>query len=239
MHKTIRYLSAFIITALIVSPFQGAHAQSNKTLSAFHAIYQVISEGTLSLEGESERSLSLTQDNQWQFQSKASAFFASLEESSRFSWVNGHIQPRQYLYTRKVLGKARKANLSFNWKNQTVINDVQNKPWRMKIKTGVLDKLSYQLQLQADIAAGKQDLSYEVADGGRLKHYQFAVKGHENISTPAGTYNAIRVERVYEKPSARKTLIWFAPSLNYQLIKLYRQEKKDKTYSLLLKAVTK
>jgi hypothetical protein len=60
----------------------------------------------------------------------------------------------------------------------------------------------------------------------------------EVIEAPIGAYEAIRVKRVREKDSPRQTYIWFAPELNYQIIKLKQIEKKDKAYTLLLKELT-
>lgn len=233
MRKTITHLcSATLATTIFFST--ATQAADSGAIKAFQATYTVTSEGSISLKGESTRSLSQNKQ-QWLLQSEASALFASIKESSLFSIEQSQITPHQYSYNRKVLGKTRKANLSFDWKAQTVTNDVENKPWKMEIQPGVLDKLSYQLQLQADVAAGKQQFKYEVADGGHLKTYSFAVTGEETIDTPAGSFKSIRVERVYKDKKDRQTLIWFAPALDFQLVKLFRKEKKDKTYSLLLK----
>lgn len=234
MRKTINTLcTATLATTIIFSP--ATHAADSGAIKAFQATYTVVSEGSVSMKGESIRSLSQNEQQQWLLQSQASALFASIKESSLFSVDQNQITPHQYTYNRKVLGKTRKANLSFDWQSQTVTNDVENKPWTMEIQPGVLDKLSYQLQLQADVAAGKKEFTYAVADGGHLKTYNFAVAGEETIETPAGNFKSIRVERVYKDNKDRQTLIWFAPALDFQLVKLLRQEKKDKTYSLLLK----
>lgn len=226
--------SITLTAATVFSGLLSSQLHADTTLQPFEATYKVVSEGTINMTGESLRSLQ-QEDSNWRLVSKASAFVASIEESSLFAYQQTSIQPLSYHYNRKVLGKTRTANLTFDWQKNTVTNNVENKPWTMDIQPGVLDKLSYQLQLQADIAAGKTSLDYKVADGGRLKHYSFSVAGTEQIETPAGTFNAIRVERVYDDAGERQTLIWFAPELDYQLVKLYRQEKKDKTYSLILK----
>lgn len=236
MKKTIPSLLTLSLTAMIIlTPH--AQAADMSAFKAFHATYEVVSEGSISMTGESERVLSQNTDQKWLLKSRASALFASIEESSLFSLSQNQITPHQYLYNRKVLGKTRKANLSFDWQSQMVTNDVNNKPWKMSIKPGVMDKLSYQLQLQSDVATGKKEFSYDVADGGHMKNYSFTVKGEETITTPAGNFKAIRVERVYPEAKDRQTLIWFAPSLNYQMVKLFRQEKKDKTFSLKLKKI--
>ena len=125
--------------------------------------------------------------------------------------------------------------MSFDWENLQVTNDVENKPWKMDISEGVQDKLSYQLLLQQDLAQGLQEFNYTVADGGKLKQYKFIVDGKEVIEAPIGTFESIRVKRIRDGKKNRETFIWFAPELGYQIIKLHQTEKKDKSYSLLLK----
>lgn len=229
--------STLLATSLCFTS-SASYGAGTDVFQPFNATYKVVSEGSISMTGESQRSLT-QKDGNWTLSSSASALFATIEESSQFSLNQQQIQPLIYTYNRKVLGKTRKANLSFDWNTNRVENNVNDKPWSMDISKGVLDKLSYQLQLQADVASGLTDLNYKVADGGRLKEYSFAVTGKETISTPAGDFESIRVERKYDTDKGRSTQIWFAPALNYQLIQLRRVEKKNKMFSLVLKSIDK
>lgn len=204
-------------------------------LTPFKATYKVVTKGGISIEGEGVRTLQPTDNGQWRFSSKASALFARIDESSTFTLNAQQITPSEYLYNRKVLGKTRNARLSFDWADSIVTNDVNNKPWSMEIFPGVMDKLSYQLQLQLDIASGAESVNYTIADGGHLKQYSFKVIGQEEVDTPTGRFNAIRAERIYApEKKERSTHIWFAPALNYQLIKFMQEEDDGKIYSLLL-----
>lgn len=227
-----------ILVATAISGLPGAlWAAEAYTPSAFSATYEFDWQGGLSLSGSTVRELKTTGDNRWLFTSSASALFASIEESSEFYWQETQLRPLSYHYQKKALGKKRTAEVLFNWDNLEVTNRVENKPWQMAIKPGVQDKLSYQLLLQHEVAKGLETFSYEVADGGKLKTYQFEVEGKEQIDAPIGSFEAIRVKRVREEGSERETFIWFAPELNYQIIKLHQIEKKDKAYTLLLKAL--
>ena len=117
-------------------------------------------------------------------------------------------------------------------------NTVKDKPWKMPVNPQVQDKLSYQLLLQQLLAQGETAFEFEVADGGHLKQYRFAVTGEERVIAPIGEYKAIQVTRLHDEDSERKTLIWFAPELNYQIIKLHHVEEKNKAYTLLLQKLT-
>lgn len=212
-------------------------AQNTDLLKPFTATYEIDWDGSISLSGKTVRSLQQNEDKNWLFESKASAMFASIYESSLFDWSAKDLQPIKYTFKRSVLGKKRHAEVEFDWNKLSVTNQVENKPWQMDIKAGVQDKISYQLLLQQEIALGKTEFNYSVADGGHLKEYLFKVDGNEQIKAPIGTFEAIRVKRVRKEGSDRQTYIWFAPELNYQIIKLYQIEKKGKEYTLLLKSL--
>ncbi|WP_286238215.1 DUF3108 domain-containing protein [Neptuniibacter halophilus] len=228
-----KLLLTTLSTALLSSAVQAG--QPSPGLAPFTASYEIDWDGSISLSGDTVRQLKQGPEQQWQFESKASAMFASIYESSRFTWHNQIPQPLEYNFKRSVLGKKRLAEVHFDWQNSLVTNKVENKPWKMEISEGVQDKISYQLLLQQEVAAGKQDFNYSVADGGHLKEYRFKVDGREQIEAPIGSYEAIRVIRVRDEDSNRQTYIWFAPELDYQIIKLKQIEKKDKAYTLLLR----
>jgi len=220
-----------LATALSVS----AVTASAVELQPYQARYSLDWASGVSFSGDAVRSLRREGDN-WLLETNASAMFASLAESSRFS-LSPHIQPQQYNFKRKVLGKKRKAQLDFDWQQQQVTNNVNNEPWTMAIAPGVLDKLSVQLQLRLDLKSGKTRFEYQVADGGKLKAYRFKVDGNESITTPAGTFDAVKVSRDRGSDSKRKTWIWFAPALDYMIVKIHQIEKSNKEYKLVLKEV--
>ncbi|MCP4594887.1 DUF3108 domain-containing protein [Neptuniibacter sp.] len=228
-------LTAFTCWAIPSSADDTTHSPS---LAPFSATYEIDWDGGLSLSGSTTRELKQDAKQQnWLFHSKASAMFASIEESSRFIWQDQQLHPLRYKFKRSVLGKKRTADVSFDWDKKQVTNTVEDKPWKMDISDGVQDKISYQLLLQREVAQGKTEFNYSVADGGKLKHYRFSVDGKEVIKAPIGEYDAIRVKRIREEKNPRQTLIWFAPELDYQIIKLQQIEKKDKSYTLLLKTL--
>ena len=229
------FKSARVMLAL--SLFSVSASAAPLSLTPFSAAYELDWKGGISLNGKTTRELSQDAEGVWHLHSQASATFAGIKESSQFLWQDTQIKPLHYSFKRSVLGKKRTAEVSFDWATGQITNTVANKPWQMPVVDGVQDKISYQLLLQAEVAQGKQAFEYSVADGGKLKTYQFKVEGRESVSAPIGTYDAIKVFRVREGDSERKTFIWFAPALDYQIIKLKQVEKKGKHYTLLLKTL--
>lgn len=158
----------------------------------------------------------------------ASSWFASITEIStlRIDAEKGQVIPLHYKYDRRVAGRDRKAELTFDWEKKLVTNNVQNTTWSMDIAQQVQDKLSYQLQLQLDLLNGKDKLVYQIADGGRLKEYGFEIEGEEMLKTPLGTVNTVKVKRSRENDD-RVTYAWLAKDWSHLLVRLQQEEDGD------------
>lgn len=158
----------------------------------------------------------------------ADSVLASIEENSQFDWPQpGLLRPLEYRYERRGLGRDRTAKLDFDWDKGKVTNNVQDKPWKMAIEPGVLDKLSFQIQLQRDLIAGKHEgLSYDIADGGKIKHYKFEIVGEEVLDTPLGKVDTVKVKRS-RKDDDRITYAWMAPKYQYLLVRMQQEEGGD------------
>lgn len=167
----------------------------------------------------------------------AKSWFASVDEVSHLRVDESMTQviPLHYKYQRRVMGKDRDAELTFNWDKKTVTNNVQNTSWNMDIAQQVQDKLSYQLQLQLDLINGKEKLVYQIADGGRLKEYGFEIEGEEMLETPLGTVKTVKVKRSREKDD-RVTYAWLAKDWDYLLVRLQQEEDGDAHTIYLSKA---
>lgn len=205
------------------------------TLEPYTAVYTNRVDAAISFSGEAVRTLQQLDDDTWELSVQASAMMANIRETTRLKLQKGQLLPLHYDYHRRILTRTRKAQLSFDWATGYVTTDIDDKPWRMAIEPGVHDKLSYQLQMPADIAAGLDRLEYTVADGGHMQVYRFKVTGEDEVETPAGTFRAIRVERDRGEDSDRETLIWFAPELDYLVVRLEQVEPNGNRYALLLK----
>ncbi|WP_444931921.1 DUF3108 domain-containing protein [Microbulbifer sp. SSSA002] len=174
------------------------------------------------------------QDGNWRLDFDSSALFASITEYSRFTSENGHISPRHYEYHRKGLGRNRTTVLNFEPAKGLVLN-VHNPEQDLKdVPPNVLDKVSYQVQLALDIAAGKTDLQYQVADGKKIRNYKFNQIGTETLKTPLGPVETIKVARMRSKNSGKETTVWIAPQWNYTLVKLIQREENGKKYQINL-----
>ena len=100
----------------------------------------------------------------------------------------------------------------------------------MPVPQKTVDKLSYQISLMLKLA-GKPEkhFSFHVADGGKLKEYQFEIMGEERVYTSLGSYKALKIQHQrYQKD--KNITLWCAPELNYLPVKIIQEETDKPTF---------
>ena len=158
-----------------------------------------------------------------------------VQESSLFKLHRDRIRPLEYRFDHTGSKKERHALLRFDWPAKKVSNTVEGHTWEMTIPGHAMDKLVVQIAVMMDLSAGKDHLAYAIADGGKLKEYQFAVVGEERIKVPAGEFDVVKIERL-RKDFDRTTHLWCAPGLNYLPVRIEQIEHEDEvTYLSELK----
>jgi len=179
----------------------------------------------------------------WRLDFNADSLFADISEYSRFRKDKGQLSPLHYEYHKTGLGRDRHTVLNFEPRQgeavgRRVVNLSDAERTLENAPEDIQDKISYQLQLALDIAAGKKELKYQVADGRKVREYEFAVAGTEKLQTPLGPVDTIKVQRLRDGDTERETTIWFAPQWNYALVKLMQREEDGKTYQISLTKLT-
>lgn len=147
-------------------------------------------------------------------------------ERSRFQLLDGFPRSSEYLYQHNNSKSKTLESLSFDWETREVTSVYKKRTEVQPLNDDVMDKLNYQIALAQDVATGKRDILYRVADRGDIRDYRFIVHGEETVVTDLGKYQAIKVERISHSPT-RKTFIWFAPALHYQVVKLEQNDDGD------------
>lgn len=207
-----------------------------ETIKPYSATYSTVWKKGISFTVKGTQTFSKQAEDTWLLSFKAKTIFASLKESSLFKIYNNRIRPIRYDYHTSAFGKKRDAILTFNWDKKQVINDVKNTKWKMSIEQDTLDKLSVQLQIRQDVRDNKDTLIYQIADGGRLKTWEFKRLASETIKTKLGEIKAIKVIRVDNRGKKKKTVFWFAEKFDYLLVKLEHLDGKE-VYKLELESI--
>lgn len=206
------------------------------TLAPISATYGATMDKGLSIDGSATRTLEQQPDGSWLYRFDVDSFVADITESVTFNWENGRIQPMEYRYALKgLMIRDRSRALNFNHTANTVSGSYEGESFNIPLVEGALDPLGYQLQLQQDLKAGRTDMTYAVADDGDFDEDRFTVIGEETQETPFGEQKTVKVEKVRKADNKRSTLMWFAPELDYLLVRLVQVEPDGSRYEVNLK----
>ncbi len=235
---TLRYSIAgacMLIMASVHAPLLAALPDS------FSALYSVHANGMK--VAVLERHLAATEDGRYLFESKSrTTGLVSLVrrervlEQSEWTWAGQQIRPYRYRYVRSGR-KEKEVVVEFDYANGRVANTVNDDTWYMQIEPAAFDKLLYQLALTADLAAGKRELEYTIADGGRYKTYHFDVIGDEHIETQLGNLKTLKLQRIRKKDQ-RKITFWCAPAYQYFPVRVEYEEKDGSVTSVLIESLS-
>lgn len=222
-------------------------ANTNIEIKPYIAKYVVFRSGDP--HGTAERELfALNSQYRLRYESSVEWMIFSDErfESSEFIIENNQVKPLKYVMQRKGTGPDRNYKVIFDRENQQIIGPkkrrkknkhknknkeepklVWNEQW--------LDPISYQQQLYLDLQRGLKEFHYQsINRKGKEHEYHFRLTGTDMLALPYGTVKAVKVERIY-KDSERQTIAWFAPELDYTLVRIYKGKSGVEQFDLKLK----
>lgn len=192
--------------------------------------------------GELRQSLSTVNDDLRRFESVSQAkgvfsFFKPdvVTETSLWSRFNNKIRPKRYVYERSGGKKEKFLSMDFDWPEGQVHIDDHKQPWTLSIPAETQDKLAYQLTLMEDLRSQQTRFEYQIADGGRLKHYEIVVLAEEVVNTPLGKINTVKLKRHRDRQGDRETTLWCAPALSFLPVKLEHIEKDGTVFTALIR----
>ncbi len=137
---------------------------------------------------------------------------------------NNQVKPYSYDYQREGTGRDKYYQWQYNLADKTAMDLKNNKNISLEFTDGLLDKLSYHLQNRIDLIHKPEQKRFiypVISTKGSIKNYEYKYDGKEELILPYGLVKTIRLKReIVEKK--RVTYAWFAPELNYLLVKLYQ-----------------
>ena len=213
--------------AVVLTVVSGSAMAAAPPLPAFTAHYRVLQNG--SPIGEATLTLAPGTDGSWNFttQSEGTAGLASLlaagtREVSTFKWVGDAPQGISYDYTMKSALKQKHRSVRFDWSRHTIeVND--NGTFNFAAQPGAVERHTVPLALAAGLAAGKTTFKLPVAVRDRIETQHFTAQGKQNVSVPAGTFDATRVSRTDDGDFEA----WFAPGKLPVPVKIDQRDKND------------
>ncbi|NMR25306.1 DUF3108 domain-containing protein [Pseudoalteromonas sp. NEC-BIFX-2020_015] len=209
-------------------------------LTQYEASYDVLRKGEN--HGKAIRTLKKLDDDTYEVTYHSDIewmiFSDSRKETSRFIYGNTKITPLNYTMERKGTGPDKDYAIEFD-NEKKIVNSSQSKyPLDCEWTDEFQDSLSYQVQVREELKMGKTSFSYPLIDKkGNRRDYNFEVVGKETISLPIGNIEAIKVKRLYDNDK-RQALAWFAPEMDYMLVRMWKGEKGVEQFEVQLKSFT-
>lgn len=213
-----------------------AAALVSTTVGSVHAVVPFTATYTFNLDnkaaGTAVRKLS-RQGNQWVYNFDARVpVIATANEKSVFSLSNHQVVSQHYQRQYKILVHNQKTSLDFNHASKSIQVKRDQKNSQLPWQSGVLDDLNVEIQLREDLKKGGLKSSYLIADQKDITPRQFVNEGAMKVTTPSGTYDAVKV-RINHQKKDKSTVFWLAPSLDYLPVKVTHNDDGS-VYSLNL-----
>lgn len=212
-------LAGFLVFALA----NFCHSQTAQ-LSEYTANYEASANG---LAATATRTLSRSNQDSYRLTNSLSATLvgqtlASLHQSSEFLIEDNRVIPQSYSYQLSGVSRASNA-IGYNWEAGIAVSSEDEESWQLPLRTGVMDQLSYQAALRlmlADTTGENSSFTFEIIDGEKMDIHEYRVLGREQLATPLGELNTLKLERVREAADDRVTEIWLAPDWEFLLARL-------------------
>ncbi|MDP3858167.1 MAG: DUF3108 domain-containing protein [Stagnimonas sp.] len=160
--------------------------------------------------------------------------YGAPRETSQFCVADGRVVPSRMQFQNPKRGKDSFV-LDYDWQQGRVLGG-RNGP--LVIEPGTVDRLSVQQagRLWVKAHVGERDpgrLVLAVADHKRVKAYTFTIAGRGTVKTEAGSFEAVRFERIDDPKTTLR--FWLAPELDYMPVKVEHIEDGEAKLNLSLR----
>ncbi|KGJ87375.1 DUF3108 domain-containing protein [Colwellia psychrerythraea] len=212
-----------------ISPKEASQVQQESfsaIIPAYRATYTLLHKSDP--VGKAIRELSYLEDNKIEYHYETDIswliFSDTRSETAIVNIENNQVIPFSYDYKREGTGRDKYYQWQYDLVAKTATDSKNDKKINLNFTDGLLDKLSYHLQNRIDLINNptqKRFIYPVISTKGSIKNYEYQYDGEEELILPYGLVKTIRLKReIVEKK--RITYAWFAPELNYLLVKLYQ-----------------
>jgi hypothetical protein len=162
------------------------------------------------------------------------ALYGSPNQFSTFCVKDGRIVSRRF--EAKLDGDDKQSyTLDFAADGSSVTDENGVK---REIPPGAVDNFSLQQAVRLWVIAHYKDSNppiaeFDMVDRKNITHYKFQLSGHEQVQTPAGTFDTIKMERI-DNPK-KVGLFWIAPAKDMMPVKITTQSGSTPADELILK----
>jgi hypothetical protein len=200
---------------------------------SFTATYRVLQGDQL--QGDATLTLKPLGNGQYEYSDKiagtsglAAALGASSSEVSRFSWAGKVPQAVSYKYAMASAFKPK--NRALVVQDGTVQVDDNGKHHSYPAQPGMVERNTLPLALGVALRDGAQGATFPVAGRQAIEAQAFKVAASEKVSVPAGSFDAVRVDRTDQD---RDFNAWYVPAKYPVPVKIAQKDGGDLTLELV------
>ncbi|WP_247664655.1 DUF3108 domain-containing protein [Pseudoalteromonas sp. MMG010] len=209
-------------------------------LTQYEANYDILRKGER--HGEATRELKKLAENNYELTYHSNIewmiFSDSRQETSQFTFTEGKVSPYHYSMLRTGTGPDKDYDIKFDVENKKVTSSTSEYPLKCEWTDEFQDAISYQVQVREGLKAGETNFSFPLVDKkGNRRDYNFEVIGTEMISLPIGNIDAVKVRRLYDNDK-RQAIAWFAPEMDYMLVRMWKGEKGVEQFEVQMNSFT-
>ena len=159
------------------------------------------------------------------------------EEISVFELNQNSVIPLDHKVRLKILFKKIKASAHFDWESLKVDFEEGKNKGSLKLVDGTLGPATAQLKMRLDlrllnINALPEKMKYFVYYRGEIKERIYLLQGFEDVETPFGKFNALKVVREFSPEEDREQIYWFAPDLDFSIVRILNVDGRESDLSL-------
>lgn len=225
--------TALLRTGLAMALVLPAVATAANVPQSFTATYHVLQGGQPL--GDATLTLKPAGHGQYEYTDRivgtsglAAALGASTSEVSRFVWVGKVPQAISYKYALASAFKPKNRELAVQ--GGTVQVDDNGKHHSYPAKAGMVERNTLPLALGVALRDGAKDATFPVGGRQDIEMQTFKVAANEKVSVPAGSFDAVRVERTDQD---RAFNAWYVPAKYPVPVKIAQKDGGNLTLELV------
>jgi hypothetical protein len=226
-----------ILSLLLFYLFCGS--LSGNEISSYSLFYLASANG---IKGNAQRKLTRIDENTFELKNNvevtvAGQLITSLKETSKVELFENSIRP--ILYSMQQSGITTASHrIAYDWSDMLITSNDRQQLSRRKLRSNIYDQLSHQLLLQQQIIEGNTELTFTIINRGDLETYAYKILGEEQIVTPLGTFESIKIARLHDENSRRETIFWLALNIDGILLRAEQTTKFGLSIFLEIQAGT-
>ncbi len=199
--------------------------------------------------GQAHRELQPIEKDIWQLTMKAKASLMMLKfkysQKTQFTLLGEKPRPDSYQQIDSATLKSdKKLNQEFDWKQMIENGRYNEKEWQLSLPENVQNRLTSLVNLRLDLlnkdknSYQQNSFVYPVSYKGKIRDDAYTILTKENITTPAGNFETLKVEKNHQNKS-RSTYFWLAKKLDYIPVRIQQFKDGKEQADMLLAIFTK